>query len=789
MLQNYFKIALRHLSQNRFFTFLNLFGLAIGISTGLLILLWVQSEYAKNQYTDADKIFRVNAHLKSGEGVNSWPYTSAAIAPHGLREIPELEQAVRVSTRPAPIDFHYDDKVVFEKNAAYVDSVFFDLFDLELIAGDPARPFTAVNSIVMTETTARKFFGDQNPIGKIVQRGDNPKDQFVISGVMRDWPSYAGFDYTYLLNFERVTANYSSPDGGKYEDTWGAYSMYTFFKLRAPGDVAVAQKKVDDMHRAHNPDPLDDAHLTLQPVTTLDRQDAAGNDTGGQTLRIFLFAALFIFGIACINYINLSTAQATRRAREVGMRKVIGAEKRHLLGQFMLESALLTAAAFGLGLFLVQLVIPFCNDFWEIKLALNLKDPAILRLLFGTFTGILLLSGIYPAAVLAGFQPIQVLKGKLQGASGRTVALRRGLVVTQFAMSVLLLVGTMIVGRQLDFIRQRDPGFSRDHVFSFSLRPAMGEHLEAIMSELGQIPGVESVAQTDGPMLGSSNTTSGDWDGKPAGTNINFYYFNGDKHLDEVLKLSMVAGEWFSGTAADSNKFIINETAVKAMGISDPIGKRFSFSDGGGIISGVVRDFNFNSVREKIRPVAFYSAPQNAGYVNIRANAAQLPQILAATGAVWKKFEATYPFDYQFLEDDFGKLYSAEQRVGSLFKAFSAIALLIACLGLFGLATFMAAQRTKEIGIRKVLGASVAGITALLAKDFLKLVLIAIVIASPIAYYFMDKWLADFAYRIAIQWWMFASAGAAAVVIAFLTVGFQSVKAALTNPVKSLRSE
>lgn len=790
MLQNYLKIALRNLSRNRFFTLLNFLGLSIGISTGLLILLWVQGEYAKNQYPDAARMFRVNAHLKSGDGVNSWPYTSAAIGPHALREIPELEQAVRVSARKAPIDFHVDNKVVFEKNAAYVDSVFFQFFDLDFIAGDPARPFSAVNSIVLTETTARKFFGDQNPIGKIVQRGDDPKDQFVISGVMRDWPAHSEFDYTYLLNFERVTVAYNaSSEGQKYEDTWGAYSMHTFFKLHAPGDMAVAQQKVDDMNRAHNPNPINDAHLSLQPIEQLALQDAAGNDTGGQTLQIFLFAALFILCIACINYINLSTAQATRRAREVGMRKVIGAEKRHLLSQFMLESALLTGAAFGFALLLVQLALPFCNDFWGQKLTLKAGDPAIMRLLFGTFIGILLLSGAYPAAVLAGFKPMQVLKGKLQAASGRTVTLRQGLVVMQFALSILLLVGTMIVGRQLDFILKRDPGFNREHVFTFQLRPGMMAHKAALLADLEQIPGVEFVSQTEFDMLGSANTTSGDWDGKPEDVNVNFYYFNGDHHLDEVLKLSMVEGEWFSGTAADSNKVIVNETAIKTMGINNPLGKRFTLGGGKGVIGGVVRDFNFNSVREKIRPVVFYSAAGDAGLINVRAKAAQLPAVLAGAGAVWKKFEATYPFDYQFLDEDFAELYRSEQRVGALFKVFSGIALLIACLGLFGLAAFMAAQRTKEIGVRKVLGASVAGITGLLARDFLKLVLVAVAIASPVAYYFMQRWLADFAYRVDIQWWMFAGAGAIAVGIAFLTVGGQAVKAALANPMQSLRSE
>jgi putative ABC transport system permease protein len=792
MFQNYLKTTLRNLFQNRFYTSLNVLGLSVGIGTGLLILLWVQGQYSQYAYPDAERIFRVNAHLTSGDGVNSWPYTSGAIVPHGLREVPELESGVRVWNRGALIEFKFDGKLLFEKNAAYVDSNFFDFFKIELLQGDPKRPFTAVNSMVVTEDMARKFFGSENPIGKIIQRGPDPKDMFTVSGVMRDWPASAGFDYSYLMSFERVTVNFkdSSNPNAKFEDSWGSYSMFSFVKTSPNASVAAAEKKVDDMNVRHNPNPTNDARLSLQPIRQIALFDAAGNDTGAQTAQIFLFAALFILGIACINYINLGTAQATKRAREVGMRKIIGAGKWQLIGQFLFESALVTGAAFVIGLLMLRLALPFCNRFLEQKMMLDWQNPAIAGLLGGAFVSMFLLSGLYPAFVLARFQPMRVLKGKVSANLSGEQWLRRGLVVLQFGLGIILLVGTTLIGRQLDFLRQRDAGFSRDHVFSFGLRNNMAPHKEAMIAELEKTPGVETVAQSGDAMLGSANTTSGTWDGKPAGTNINFYYFNAGKNLKDALKFQLAAGEWFTGTAADTNKYVVNETAVRTMGLQDPIGKRFALGDvANGVIVGVVRDFNFNSAREKIRPVAFYSNPDECGLLSVRVRQEAVPNVLAKTGELWKQYEAVMPFDYQFMDDEFDQLYRADQRTGVLFRIFSAIALFIACIGLFGLAMFMAEQRRKEIGVRKVLGASVAGITGLLAKDFLKLVLVAIMVASPVAYYLMQKWLADFAYRIEIQWWMFAAAGAAAVLIAFLTVCFQSVRAALADPVKSLRSE
>jgi putative ABC transport system permease protein len=790
MLSNYFTIAFRTLSKNLLFTTLNIVGLSIGLATGLLMLLWVNDEISFDQHHPyVDQIYREVAHFKSGEEVQIWENCPAPHAAYALREIPEVERAVRVAGAGAPL-VKYEAFSNIEKKGAFVDTSYFQVFKTEILAGNSIQPFGDISTLVVYESFGKKYFGATTTpaamLGKILTINDKP---FTVTAVLRDEIKNSSLQFDFLRPYEYVKAQFKGNGDWKTKDEdWGNFNDAIYYRLRPDANAATVAQKLTDIQHTHNKDDLG-SFYALHPLRQVHLYGADGTDTGAQTVRIMGIAGFFILLIACINYINLATARATKRAREVGMRKAIGANRSQLIRQFLVESGLVFAIASVLSVVMTYILLPYCNDIADKKLRLDWSDPSILTLIGGTLAGTLFLSAIYPALVLSSFNPLMVMKGQLSAGKTSQSNIRKGLVVVQFACSSALLLAMFVIGRQMQFIQTRSLGYDRENVFMISLSEQTYKNREAMVRELENTAGVLDVTSTSADILSIENTTGDtEWDGKTADNNMIVAPIAVAPDFLTFFKMQLVAGHDFTGNKTDSTSFIINETAAKQIG-GDPIGKRFTLWQTTGTVIGVAKDFHFASLRETIKPAIFFSRPEWHGSICVRTTSAEASKAVAAAGDLWKRFDANYPFDYAFMDASFDKMYRREQRTAQLFKGFGTIALLISCLGLFGLSAFMVEQRVKEIGVRKVLGASVVNISGLLVKDFLKLVLIAIVIASPIAYYFMNIWLTNFAYSINIQWWMFAAAGVVALAIAFLTVGGQAVKAALANPVKSLRSE
>jgi len=788
MIQNYLKIAFRNLTKNRLFTFLNIAGLSVGLAAGLLMLLWTQDELSfDNFHRDTERIYRENAHFTSGGNEQAWAAVPAPHALYALQEIPEVEKAVRVAADYDKPVFRYGDQLHVEKDGAFTDSSFFEVFKVEVLSGSAAKPFANAGSLVLTESFARKYFDDDDAVGKIMEVGT---EKCEVSAVIRDLPGNSIFQYKYFRNVEWLKKSYQGGDMWKtFESNWGDFNVETYYRLRPGASAEAVGTKLADIQHAHNQYDKDSKY-SLQPLLDLHLHEPDGSAPGLQTVRILGLAGILLMLIACINYMNLSTARSSGRAREVGLRKVVGAKRGQLLTQFMVETAVVFVIAFGLAMLFAGLLLPWCNEIADKKLRLDWSNPQITGLFGGAMLATLLLSGLYPALVLSAFQPLQTLKGNVLSFKGG-VSFRKILVVTQFVFAIGLIVSMLVIGGQLDFMRKKNLGFDRENVFAFGLTGDMMKHREAILRELSAQPGVKAVTSASNNLLNAASSTGDtDWEGKTADQQMIVGPISIAPELLSFFKMELVEGEGFTGTKADSTRFILNEEAARQTGLQPPVvGKRFKLWQTEGVIAGVAKDFHFRSLRQKIGPAVFFSQPRRHWFLYVKTTGQDAAQAVASAETVWKKYESAYPFESRFMDDSFDRMYRKEQRVGQLFRAFGVIAIFISCLGLFGLSAFTAERRIKEIGIRKVLGASVAGITGLLAKDFLKLVFVAIFIASPLAWYLMQKWLSDFAYRIDIQWWTFTVAGLAAVGIAFLTVSFQSVKAALANPARSLKSE
>jgi putative ABC transport system permease protein len=791
MVKNYFKIAFRSLSKNRFYTALNIVGLSIGLFTGLLILLWVKDELSFDRYhPNADLLYRENTHLKIGDKVQVLETCPAPHAAYALREIPEVEKAVRVVKSGTALIVHGEAAHV-EKRGVFADTSFFQVFQTNMLAGNVAQPFGDMHSIVLTESFARKYFEVKDNLtaipGQVLQIDNEP---VVVSAVIADFPGNTLFQYDYIRPYEYLKARFQSSDLWKSrEEDWGNCDDATYFRLRPGTDISAVQHKLTDLTHAHNP--LDrGTFYTLQPFTQVHLYGADGSDSGAQMVRILSMVALFILLIACINYINLATAKATKRAQEVGLRKAIGASRRQLIVQFLIESCLVFFISSVLALLLTYNLLPWCNEIADKKLRIDWSDPGIPLLMTGVLGSVLLLSALYPAFILSSFQPSHTMKGQAGSGKDGQARLRKGLVVIQFMCSSALLLAMFVISRQVNFIQTKNLGYDRENVFQINLSDRTYENRDAILQELRTSPGVlEATAASASILQNRILTGDTEWDGKSPDNMVKFSPMAVAPGYLSFFNMTLVAGKDFTGSGLDASSFIINETAAAQMGTDNPVGKRFKLWDTEGTVIGVVKDFHFSSLRTAIKPAVFYTNPQRLGVICVKTTSQDAPKAIAAAATVWKRFDAAYPFEYAFMDDAFDNMYRQEQRTSQLFRVFGGIALLISCLGLLGLSAFTVEQRTKEIGIRKVLGASVSNITGLLTKDFIALVLIAFLIASPLAYWTMNKWLADFAYRIDMEWWMFAAVGIIAMAIAFLTVSAQTIRAALIDPVKSLHNE
>lgn len=809
MILNYLKTAYRSLLKNKGFTVLNILGLSLGLISCLLIIFYVVDELSYDRYnTKADRIYRVNEDLKLGENNVLYAVAMPPLAKTLKAEFPYVENTVRIKNAGS-LHVKLNNSSILENGFAFADPSLFDVFTLPMINGNPKTALSEPNSVVITESTAIKYFKNTAVLGKFIPVDGNTL--LKITGVIKDVPKQSHFRFDFFISMS------SFKDSESNEWLRSDYNTYVLFKnpadhkkLEAALPAFLNKFSGDDMrNQLHqtiaefekggsffrlNLTALTDIHLKSN------RTGELGPNSTIQYVYIFSAIALFILLIACVNFMNLSTARSANRAREVGVRKVLGSAKKHLVAQFLIESILVTFAATIIAVVVATTLLPAFNqlsgkDLAITKQALVWLIPALLCivLLVGA------LAGSYPAFYLSAFQPIQVLKGKLAvGFKGSK--LRSFLVVFQFSISIFLIIGTLVIYNQLHYIQNRDIGYNRNQVLIVNNAFELGDQAHIFKNEVSQLPGVAGTTLTGYlPTSGYKNTAvffkDAVFDQKKA---LFPQVWEIDEDYIKTLDMKMVAGRSFSrDMLTDSSGVILNEAAAKFLNLKNPIDQTIYRSNGGNQnianskqyhVVGVVKDFNFSSLRDVISPMVLVLGKNNNA-LSVKVNTANLPSLMRQITGKWKSLSPGVQINFSFMDQDFEASYRTEQRAGTIFIVFTSLAVIIACLGLFGLAAYAAEQRTKEIGIRKILGASIGAITGMLSFDFIKLVLISILIAVPSGWYFMNKWLQSFAYRENIHWWVLVLAGFTAVFIALITVSFQSIKAALSNPVNSLRSE
>lgn len=805
MFKNYFKIAFRNLWRNKGFSAINIFGLAIGLAVCLLITLFVTDELSYDKYnTNADRIYRAYSDFKVNGSVFIATNSPAPMAATLMKDYPQIEQATRLHSM-GKVLVKKNSQVLYEPNFFFGDANLFDVFTLQMISGDKKTALVEPHSLVISEYIARKYFNSIDVIGKTLRL--NNTDDYKITGVIKNMPAQSHMHFNLISsmsgyadsrNNNWINVNYLTYvllRKGVTQQQLDGYLKEATKKYAEPllkgfihSSIADLESKGD--HFKYVSIPLTKIHLYS---SLTDELEPSGNV---QYVYIFIVIAVFILLIACVNFMNLSTARSAGRSKEVGVRKVLGSSRGTLIYQFLTESILTSFIALVIALVFAELIIPYFNQFSGKQISLNLLSDALLipGLLASTLI-IGILAGIYPAFFMSAFQPIQVLKGKL-AAGFKNSILRNSLVVFQFATVIVLIVGTLVIYSQLSYIRNKKLGYNREQVFVLQNTYALYLHANSFKEDVLKLGGVKSGTMTTNlPTHDNFNTEVYGKDATMSpGQSTAIATWAVDENYIPTLGMEMAAGRNFEkGTLTDSSAVIINETAAAMLGFNpNPLNKKIYLGGGKAInIIGVVKDFNAGSLRNKIEPLVLRLGT-NRGGMAFRIETKNIPALIAQIQNLYHSADAKMsdqPFVYSFLDDDFNHLYQSEQSTGKIFVCFASFAILIACLGLFGLVTYAAEQRTKEIGIRKVLGASVSGIVSMLSADFLKLVGIAAVIACPIAWWGMNKWLQDFAYRTSIGWWIFAVAGLLAIVITIATVSFRAIKAALMNPVISLRSE
>jgi putative ABC transport system permease protein len=809
MLKNYLKIAFRNMAKYRVISFINLFGLTVGLSCCLLILTYILHEESYDKYNSkANRIWRVTRSFNNKEGVVSLHLGAVAppFAPLLQNDFPDIQKITRLLPAGSS-PMRYEDKLFNEKNIFFADNNLFSLFDIPVIRGDRTNALTDPFSVVMTDEVAKKYFGDADPINKVI-RLDN-RYNFRVSGIIAPVPENSHFHPNLMLSFN--TLKDSAIYGEKsLANNWGNNAFFTYLLFPENYPVKSLEARFPaflDRHLASNygagNQPSRLTKIYLQPLTDIHLHGHTDEEIeqNGDSKRVTVFGAiaLFILLIACINYMNLSTARSTLRAKEIGIRKVSGAQRHEIIAQFLTESVLLTWLALILASALTFLLLPWLNGLTGLNLSAQvLIKPYILIPLIATPFLVGILSGIYPALFLSSFQPVKVLKGLFKAGSN-TVNFRKVLVVLQFSISIVLLISTAIVFQQLHYMQSASLGFNKDHILTMDYNNGLDHTFEAFRNALQQDPHVIAATRSSripsGRLLDEqgAQTESGD---SLRPVNADIKYVGVDHDFVKAYGIPIVAGRDFNRNyATDSTGFLINRAATQVLGIKNPqdmVGRNFSYGGVKGKIIGIMGDFNFESMHQAILPIIFTipaASQYSFGNISIKVSGADINTTLAHIESTWKRYLPEVPFQFTFLDERFQELYKTEQQQGSLFTTFAGIAIFIACLGLLGLSAFAISQRIKEIGVRKVLGASTGSIVTLLSTDFLKLVALAAVIAFPVGWLAMHSWLADFAYRISIQWWVFFAAGILAAAVALFTIAFQAIRAALANPVKALRSE
>lgn len=789
LIWNYMKIALRKIKRQKGFSFINISGLAIGMAACILILIWVHDELSYDRFhKNANQIFRINTEDTSGGKTFLLAGSPAPLGQTMLDEVPEVMSFTRVQSGWSNWDLHLGDKHFLEEYLAAVDPTFFEIFQFPFIQGDPSTALADRYSIVLTEGLAQKIFGEQDSMGKIVQLNDA---DMTVTGIIQNIPRNSHLHFAYAFPAINMTKWRESK-----LDEWTYDQFATYVVLRKDAKIADAEKKMMGIVKQHLPkikgrvyfQPLKEIHLRSTDINTW--MLAYPNKGNIAYVYIFSLTAFCILILACINFMNLSTARYATRAKEVGMRKVIGAARPDLIRQFMGEASLLTFLGLFIAVVLVELMLPTFSNLAGKDL--NLIQAGNWQILMGLFTIALitsLISGSYPAVFLSAFQPVKVIKsiGELGSRHGGTM--RKVLVVLQFTFTIGLIICTVVIYLQLHFMQNRDLGYDTENIVSFAAYNEYEENYEAAKSELLQSPHVEAVSRGFPPPSGEWGTTEVDWEGKDPSVEVKIASGACSDDYLTVFNLKIADGRFFSSEFANDNQnWVLNETAVKAMELEDPIGKWFSFRGRKGTIIGILKDFHGSSLHNPIAPVAMQ--PGQGFYMFVKYRSRNLGELLTFLKTKWEKFVGTHiPFRYEFVDENIKNWYMTEQRIEKIFRYFTLLTVFIACLGLFGLASFMAERRTKEIGIRKVLGAGISGIVMLLTKEFARWVLVANVFAWPVAYFISKRWLQGFAYRIDLGWEIFVFSAVIALIIAVATVSYQAMKAATANPVKALRYE
>ncbi|MCH8125765.1 ABC transporter permease [candidate division KSB1 bacterium] len=803
MIKNYIKIALRNLLKHKVYSLINVAGLAIGMACCLLILLYVKDELSYDRYhKNIDRIYRVTLHGRlAGSDINVTS-TCRPMAAALINEYPEVEFALRLRQMSRTVLVSRGDKYFNENRVFYADSTYFDVFTLPLLRGNAKTALTAPNSVVIPEATALKYFGDEDPIGKTLTF--NNTTDYKVTGVSENIPSNSHFHFDFLASFVSLDDHNST--------IWIQNSLHTYIVLQENASAEQLNNKFPELIRKYVAPQIEQAmgvsfddfleqggeyNYSLQPVKDIHLYSHLTGEfepTGNADyVTIFALIAFFILILACINFMNLATARSANRAKEVGLRKVVGSNQTQLIAQFLVESILLSAMAMIIGIFLVKLFLPGFNNLAAKEIEMSYLGDTYLSLgilIITLFVGVV--AGSYPAFFLASFKPINVLRGKLTTGM-KSSSLRSGLVVFQFIISVGLIISTLVVGDQLDYMRNKNLGFEKDQVVVIHRASALGNQLDIFENQLKQLPNINVTTATYHLPGKLPDTNAFQLPDVPQSEAYLLSTFSVGFDFIETLSIEMVAGRSFSKDfPTDSSAYIINEAAVKKFGWTEAIGKSIIEPDPEGAsvgeVIGVMKDFHFESLHEVIKP-AILRLASGPRFVVAKINSDDIPGTIADIEQKWAVLAPNQPFEYTFLDNDFDQLYKTDQRVGKIFTIFTILGIFVACLGLFGLTSFSAEQRTKEIGIRKALGASVSNIVILLSKEFTKLIAISFFIAAPISYFVMTKWLENFAYTSGIKLPTFILAGGIVCLVAWLTISYQSIKAALTNPVNALKYE
>jgi len=796
MLQNYFLIFFRNMVRNKVYAAINIVGLAIGIASCILIYLYVQHEMSYDKFFSRhDRIYRVVNDLIVEDEVEKASVTHAALAPALAADYPEVEAATHLLNREKQV-LRLDEKAIAVEHTFWADSNYFAIFDYKLLEGDPKTALLEPNTMVLSETVAAMFFA--NPMEAMFSTFRIGTQSYKVTGIFEPVEA-AHMRPNVLTSFSTIPAEVRQRMAGN----WGGTNSYTYVLLGKPEDVRGLQAQMPDFVRRRvapaRGNTTEGVELKFQPLTGIHLESdylweafPVGNKS---YLYIFAFVGLFILLIASINYMNLATARSAKRAKEVGLRKVVGADRWQLVLQFLSESVLLTLLAVVIALVLVELLLPTFNNLTDKQISSTyFTDPAFWGILLSVGLFIGLVAGSYPALVLSHFRPVDILKSSKKPSGGGAL-LRKGLVVLQFTISLVMIIGTIVVYSQMHFLKNQDLGFTKEQVVVIDIPSGdstLVSKMPVIKAELLRNPHITNAA-TSGMVPGEETSViifNVERDGKMAEKTMNTIWVDYD--FFTLMDLNLKKGRNFEKDMATDldNGFIINEAAARALGWADPIGKRIGGSDTtAGRVIGVVEDFNYKSLHSSIEPLVVMLAPENSGSLMARIAPGNFSETMAHIETTWQRFAPTHPMDYFFLDQSFNEQYRAEEKMLTIFGYFALLTIMIACMGLFGLASFMAEQRTREIGIRKVLGSSISQIVVLLTKDFAVLVLLAIVLACPLAWYGMDRWLQNFAYRTPVSIWVFVLAGLVTLTLAICTVGFKAARAAMSDPVLALRTE